>query len=447
MSTRTIVRKCNLYQYKSIIRVLAMAELKRELGLFSTTLYGIGIILGAGIYALIGVGAGLAGNMLWFAFMLSALIAIFTGMSYAELSSRFPKEAAEYIYTKKAFNREMFSFMIGWLLVVGTVIAASTVALGFAGYFVNMFGGEPRLVAGGLIIVMTALNYIGIKVSATFNNFSSIIESAGLIIVIAVVFLFPPAHDIDYLELPDAGFPGILAAISVIFFAYIGFENVANLAEEVKHSREVVPKALLLSLAISTILYMLVSLAAVWEVGWEALSQSSAPITLVVSRILGPYAHLLSVIALFATANTVLIFLIASSRILYGMSHSGSMQGFFSTVGERGTPYFSVVIVGAVAVIAASFGDIKTVAQLSDIAVFIAYFAVNLALIALATSSKKGHFRTPRVAGIPVLAYLGAASAFFMLFQFEPELWALEVIVVLTGVVIYLLHKRVKQPA
>jgi APA family basic amino acid/polyamine antiporter len=417
-------------------------KLKRELGLFSTTLYGIGIILGAGIYALIGVGAGLAGNMLWFAFMLSALIAIFTGMSYAELSSRYPKEAAEYTYTRKAFNREMFSFMVGWLLVVGTVIAASTVALGFAGYFTAMFGGEPRLVAAGLIVVMSFMNYIGIKESAFFNNFSSIIEASGLLIVIAIVFLFPPAHDVDFFELPDAGFPGILAAISVIFFAYIGFENVANLAEEVKHSREVVPKALLYALVISTILYILVSLTAVWEVGWDALSQSSAPITLVVSRVLGPYAHILSVIALFATANTVLIFLIASSRILYGMSHSGSMQKLFSTIGSRGTPYYSVAIVGAVAAIAASYGDIKMVAQLSDLAVFIAYFSVNLALIALASSGHKGHFRSPRIAGIPVLAYIGALSALFMLFFFELELWAMEVVVVAVGASLYLLNKR-----
>lgn len=417
-------------------------KLKREMGLLTTTLYGIGIILGAGIYALIGVGAGLAGNMLWLAFLASAVIAIFTGMSYAELSSRFPKEAAEYTYSRKAFNNELFSFLIGWLLVIGTVIAASTVALGFAGYFSALFGGDIKLIAAGVVLFMTAVNYIGIKVSATFNNFSSVIEATGLLMVILIVFLLPADGAVDFFEMPSAGFGGIMAAISVIFFAYIGFENVANIAEEVKDSRYTVPRALLLALIISTILYILVSLAAVKEVGWEALSESSAPITLVVSRVLGGYSHILTVIALFATGNTVLIFLIASSRILYGMSHGGSLQKFFSTIGSTGTPYYSVAIVGAVAAIAAYAADIKTVAQLSDMAVFIAYIAVNLSLIALPAPASKKYFRTPRIAGIPVLAYLGAMSALVMLVYFELSLWALELAVVVTGIVIFFMNKR-----
>ncbi len=114
-------------------------KLKPELGLFSLTLYGIGVILGAGVYALIGVGAGLAGNMLWLAFLISAVIAMFTGLSYAELSSMFPKEAAEYNYTRKAFSSELFSFTVGWLLAAGTIIAAAAVALGFGGYFFSVF--------------------------------------------------------------------------------------------------------------------------------------------------------------------------------------------------------------------------------------------------------------------------------------------------------------------
>lgn len=419
-------------------------KLKRELDLFSTTLYGIGVILGAGIYALIAVGAGLAGNMLWLSFLVSAVIAVFSGLSYAELSGMFPKEAAEYNYTRKAFRRESLSFLVGWVLSVGTLIAASTVALGFGGYFSALTGIEPKAAALGLIGLMTLLNYAGIRESATFNIVSTLIEMLGLLIVIGAALLVAPQAEVNLLELPPAGIPGIIAAVSVIFFAYIGFENIANLAEEVKDSRNILPKALVLSLALSTILYMLVAVFAVRELGWEALSGSKAPLTLVVSRALGEYADVLSYIALFATSNTVLMFLIVASRILYGMSAGGSIHPAFSRIGARGTPYFSVALVGLAAALIALAADIKTVAQLADLGVFIAYLAVNASLIALSGARIKRSFVSPRILGVPVLAYLGALSALVMLVFFEPLLWIYEGAILLAGAALFVLGRPVK---
>ena len=417
-------------------------KLKRGLGLFSTTLYGIGVILGAGVYALIGVGAGLAGNMLWLAFAISAVIAIFTSLSYAELASMFPKEAAEYNYTKKAFGKESLSFMVGWVLAIGTVIAASTVALGFGGYFHSLTGIDAKVAALGLLALMSVLNYAGIRESAKFNVVATILEMLGLVIVIAAALLSPPEGYVDLLEMPAAGFSGIVAAVSVVFFAYIGFENVANLAEEVKDSRRIVPKALMLSLVISTALYLLVAVAAVHEVGWEALSKSGAPLTLVVSRALGQYSHVLSYIALFATANTALVFLIVPSRILYGMSMGGSLPKAMSEVGSRGTPYISVAAVGLLAAFIAYAADIKTVAQLTDLSVFIAYLAVNLALIALAGSGTRRGFESPRVLGVPLFAYLGAAAALLALLAFDLRLWLMESAVLLAGAALFALKRK-----
>ena len=413
--------------------------LKRELGLLSTTLYGIGIILGAGIYALIGIGAGIAGNMLWFAFIISSIIAIFTGLSYAELSSMFPRAAAEYRYTKRAFNKELFSFVIGWVLVAG-IIAASTVALGFSGYFASLFGGEIPVIAVSLIAVMSVLNYIGIQASARFNNVAAVLEAGGLLIVVAVWLVFPPEMPADLLEMPAGGIASIITAVGIIFFAYIGFENIANLAEEVKDSRKNIPRALILSLVISTILYALVSIAAIEEVGAVALSQSDAPLTTVVSRGLGGYSYLLSYIALFATGNTVLIFLIAASRILYGMSESRSISKFFSTTDSHGTPKYAILFAGIIAAVIALSGDIRVVAQLTDLGVFIAYVAVNASLIALASSKFKRKFTSPRIANIPVLAWIGLLTSLFMLLSFEPELWLLEAAVVSAGLILYKLR-------
>jgi amino acid transporter len=183
------------------------------------------------------------------------------------------------------------------------------------------------------------------------------------------------------------------------------------------------------------------------EVGWEALSESKAPLTLVVSRALGQYAGLLSYIALFATANTVLMFLIVPSRILYGMSSGGSLPAHFSLIGKRGTPYFSVALVGLAAAMMAYLADIKTVAQLTDMGVFIAYVAVNASLIALAGSALKRGFASPRVAGVPVLAWLGVLSAIAMLAFFPPQLWLMEAGILAVGAALFIAGRASRAPA
>ena len=415
--------------------------LKRELGLVSAVLNGLGVILGAGIYSLIAIGAGLAGDMLWLPFLLSALIAVCTALSYAELSSIFPKEAAEYNYTRKAFRMESLSFCVGWVLAIGSVIAAATVALAFGGYFFSLTGVPPAAGALCLICLMSLLNYWGIKESAAFNSFSTLLEVLGLVIVIVIAFMGPQQAGVDLLRMPDAGWAGIMAAVSVVFFAYIGFENIVNLSEEVKDSRRVIPLALVISLGVSTLLYMLVAVAAIHAVGWQALSQSDAPLTLVVAAALGPYSQALSYIALFATANTVLMFLIVSSRILYGMSEGGSLPALFSRTGQRGTPYYPVIIGGILACILALSFDLKTVAQLADLAVFIAYIFVNFALVALAGKKLARGFTSPRFFGVPVLAWLGGLSAIFLMTSIPYLLWGLEALVILCGLALYALGK------
>jgi len=263
------------------------------------------------------------------------------------------------------------------------------------------------------------------------------------LVVIVVLFFSQGNVEIDYFELPSTGFGGVITAVSVIFFAYIGFENVANIAEEVKNSKKIVPKALVLALVISTAFYMLISIIAISEVGWKALSESNAPLTLVVSKVLGPYASILSAIALIATANTVLICLIASSRIFYGMAASGSIPKKFATVGKTGTPEFSVLTVGVFSAVIAYLFDIKTVAQLSDLSIFIAYVSVNASLIVLANRKKSGNtFTSPRIFGIPIFAWLGAITSFFMLAAFQAELWIMEIVIILCGMLLYWYTKK-----
>ncbi|MBS3146213.1 amino acid permease [Candidatus Woesearchaeota archaeon] len=419
-------------------------KLKKELNLFSMTLYGVGIILGAGIYALIGVGAGIAGNMLWFSFILAAFLAIFSGLSYAELSGMFPKEAAEYNYTKKAFNKETLSFIVGWILVIASIIAAATVSLGFAGYFSHIFGGGIKLIAIGLIIILSLINYIGIKSSAKFNNIASLIEVSGLLLVVVIGIFFFNDIDVNFFEMPPGGIPAIITTVALIFFAYIGFEDIVNVSEEVKNAKKVVPKALVYSLIISTVLYILVSTIAIGVVGWEKLASSKAPLTEVVSMKIPQAGVLMSIIALFATSNTVLILLIVGSRVLYGMSKQKTLPKSFAKIGRTGTPYIGVILVALTTIIAASFGNLGFVASLTDLGIFIAYFFVNMSLLKLRYSKTKYKrtFKSPSIGNFPILAVLGAITCVIMFFYFELKVWLVEIGALLVGFLIYKFYNK-----
>ena len=419
-------------------------KLKKELNLFTTTLYGIGIILGAGIYALIGVGAGIAGNMLWLAFILAALLAVFSGLSYAELSGMFPKEAAEYNYTKKAFKKETLSFIVGWILVIASIIAAATVSLGFAGYFSHIFGGDIRIIAITLILILSLINYIGIKNSARFNNIASLIEVAGLLLVVIIGIFFFNDINVDFFEMPIGGFPAIMTTVALIFFAYIGFEDIVNISEEVKNAKKVVPKALIFALIISTVLYILVSVVAIGVVGWEKLASSKAPLTEVVAMKIPQAGILMSIIALFATSNTVLILLIVGSRVLYGMSKQKTLPKSFSKISSSGTPYIGVILVAIATVFASSLGNLGFVASLTDLGIFIAYFFVNISLIKLRYSKikYKRTFKSPSIGNFPILAVLGAITCIIMFFYFELKVWLIEIGALLLGFLIYKFYKK-----
>jgi len=296
-------------------------ELRRKIGLSSLTSYGVGMILGAGIYALIGSAAGVAGNSVWMSFLLGALISSFTGLSYAELSSMIPKAAAEYYYAKEAFRSNLVPFLIGWIIIFTEAVATSTVALGFGGYFNGLFGAPMVLTSLILIILLSLLNFLGIEESSRLNIIFTIIEASGLLLILIIGI--PYLGKVDYFE-ASQGLQGILKASTLIFFAYLGFEDIVNLAEESKNPERNIPKALILSIIMTALLYVLVAVATVSLADWQELGSSTSPLAYAASRSLGQSAFLsMSAIALFATSNTVLILLIVTSRMIYGMAKDG----------------------------------------------------------------------------------------------------------------------------
>ncbi len=409
-------------------------QLKRELGLLEVTLSGVGIILGAGIYALLGKASGLAGNSVWLSFALASLIAIFTGLSYAELSSMYPRASAEYEYTDHAFGKKL-AFIIGWLIILSGVIGASTVALGFGGYFNAFFKVTPVISGIILIIALSGLLLYGIKETARFAMLSTLVETAGLIIIIFIGV--PYLGKVDYFEMPQ-GLTGVFQAAALVFFAYTGFESIVKLSEETKTPEKTIPRGLLIAILVSIILYILVAISAVSVMGWEKLAVSNAPFADIAFAAFGSEAFiLLAIIALFATANTVLLMLLGASRIIYGMADSSTLPGILAKVhSSRRTPWVAITITMLLSLVFVFSGDIVFAANVNNFTLFITFFVINAALIFLRYKEPRiiRPFKVPFSIGkFPLLPFFGLLFSIFMLLQLEWKVLITGILLVVIG--------------
>ena len=419
--------------------------LKRSVGLFGTVAYGVGIILGAGIYVLIGSAAGLAGNSLWLSFVLGALISSFTGLSYAELSTMFPKAAAEYVYVKTAFRNELLAFLTGWLIIFSGIVSMSTVALGFSSYFSAMFSSPIVFTAVVLVLVLSALNFVGIKESSRVNILFTAVEIGGLLLVIILGFgKFGAAN---YFEVPSIS--GVFAAAALMFFAYLGFEDVVNIAEETRDPNRNLPRALLISIVVTTVFYVLVALAVVNLANWEVLGVSEAPLAFAVSTVLGSNGFLiLSGVALFDTANTVLITSIVGSRMIYGMAKDAALPVLLSRVhAKTRTPWMAILCMMLFSIVFVFIGDIELVANMTSLGVFITFALVNLSLIWLRYKKPelKRPFKVPLSIGrFPIMPFLGLMSCLLMVTQFDFWVVLLGLLLIGSGIIFFTIYKKKK---
>jgi len=394
-----------------------LARLKRALSLFQVTVCGVGIILGAGIYALVGLGAGYAGPALWLSFLISGVIAAFTALSYAELSSIFREDAGEYDYVNKTMGKTT-AIITGLIVLFLGIFTAATVSLAFGGYF-NKLLGTPILITGiGLLLAMTLINYMGIKESAIMNLIFTAIEAAGLLIII--VLGIKHLGSVNLLEMPN-GMQGVFQATALIFFAYIGFEAVVKFAEETKNPEKNIPRGVLLSLLFSTIVYVLVAIAAVSIMPWFDLSVSQAPLADVAAVSLGVYAFiLLGVIALFSTANTVLMDLVTVSRMAYGIAVKKALPNFLTKVhGKTKTPHVAIFTVFIITVCLMFIKDLEKVANIADLLLFLVFILVNIAVIVYRYKrpNVKRPFKMPlNIGKFPVLALFGLLTSIMMIY-------------------------------
>ena len=428
-------------------------QLKKCLSLWDIVVYGVGLILGAGIYVLIGAGAGIAGNMLWLSFLIAGLVASFTAMSYSELSSMYPKSAAEFLFVREAFGSKDLAWFVGFFGILIGFSSVATVALGFAQYFTLFLPINTILIAIGLIVFMSGVSFWGIKQSARFNLVATTIEVGGLLLIIVIggyQILTKEIPPVDLLSLPElkegaqTGFYTIVSVGALMFFAYIGFEDIANIAEEAINPQKVLSKAFIYSLTISTIIYILVAIVVVHIVPYNQLASTHQPLSLVMKSLIGRQGSvLITVIALFATANTALVILIVSARMLYGMSKEGSLPLLFSRVHKtRKTPWFSVIVTGIITLLFLSFREIKILASISNIGIFLVFLFVNISNILLRYKKPnlKRPWRTPlNIKSFPLISSLGAISCIAMLIviNHDVEVYGMQIPSLLLGLIVF----------
>lgn len=384
--------------------------LRRRLTLPLLVLYGVGTTVGAGIYVLIGKIAGQAGVYSPWSFVLAAVVMAFTVASYAEMSTRYPFSAGAAAYVKAGFRRRWLSRLTGLVTIGIGLVSSAAVALGSAGY-VSQFVDIPTwVIVIVAVVTIGAVTGWGILQSVLLAGILTVIEVAGLVVIIAAAL----ASDIplaDTLHLPPMEFDA-LASIAfaglLAFFAFIGFEDLANVVEEAKDPRRHIPLAMVLTLVIATVLYVSVAVIAISVAPIDELAASEAPLSLVYQRLVGVSPAVISGIAIIATLNTILAQMTMVSRVIYGMARQGDLPLVLGNVSPHtGTPLLATGLVTAAVIGLALWFPLMGLAESTSLATLGVFALVNLSLLVVRFRGDKvteGHIRVPIV--IPVIGFV-----------------------------------------
>jgi amino acid transporter len=370
--------------------------LKRSLTLPMLFFYGLGTILGAGIYVLVGEVAGAAGMQAPFAFLIAAGIAAFSGLSYAELSSRFPQSAGEAVYVKNGLGRSELAMLVGLLVIMVGIVSSATIVNGFVGYFnsflVSNLGLEVSLPGSLVITCLVAglglLAFWGINESVWAATLFTVIEVFGLLLILWVgrgsIADLPFRWHEMVPSLAGMEWTGVLLGGFLAFYAYIGFEDMVNVAEEVKDASRTLPRAIILVLVVTTLLYMAVALVAVLVVAPTELASTGAPLAMIYQQSTGNEPLIITIIAMFAVINGALIQVIMGSRVMYGMSRQGWLPSVLSSIHPvTRTPHVATLLVTTIILALALWLPLVTLAKITSFITLLIFILINVSLVAI----------------------------------------------------------------
>ncbi|MGC9419528.1 MAG: APC family permease [Rhodovulum sp.] len=391
-----------------------MAEvLKRRIGLGLLTAYGIGVIVGAGIYVLVGAVAGAAGVWAPLAFLLAGLVAAPSALSYAELSTRIPEAAGEAAYVEQGLGLHWLAVGVGLAIVLAGMVSAAAVLRGGTGYLVAVAGlpFTPLLLAlgGGLVLIAV----LGVLESLAFAAVLTVVELLGLGLVLYAGLLAAPSA--DWTRPGPVPLAGLGVAMVLAFYAFIGFEDMVNMAEEVADPARTMPRAILIALAVTTLIYVAVSIVTLRAVPVADLAASDRPLALVWERGTGGSAAFLSLIAGAAALNGVLAQVVMAARVLFGLGRRAPRLSVFHHAHPRfGTPVLATLVVGGAVIAGALALPVATLAGATSVMLLMVFALVNLSLIALKRRAPEAPFRVP--AWVPWAGLVTALAALALSF-------------------------------
>lgn len=379
-----------------------MAELKRAIGPVQLMLYGVGSMLGAGIYGLVGKAAGVMGGAVWMAFLVAMAAALLTGVSYASIASRYPRAGGAAYAAQRAYRSGWLSYVVGLAIVCSGLASIATQSKVVAENLNTLIGldfgftlaGAPAAVmvlAIGFLLLVAGIVYRGITESLWANAICTLVESLGLLLVIAVGMRFWGQADLLDVPASSANPNGALTVSLLLqgsiltFFSFLGFEDMLNVAEEVKRPQRTIPIALIGAMVLASVIYIAVSITAVSVVPWQALAEAPGPLKLVIERAAPWFPAVgFTIITIAAVANTALVNYVMGSRLLYGMARQGLLPAALGRVhGVRQTPHIAVAVLLVIVISLQFAGDIEQLASATVLLLLLVFALVNGALIIL----------------------------------------------------------------
>ena len=430
------------------------SSLKPTLGFWALLVYGVGDILGAGIYAVVGVVAAIAGYSTWISFAVAMAVALLTALSYAELGGRCPRSGGASYFCQEAFRRRDIPLLIGWLVLCSGIVSMAAGSHAFARYLHQIW---PELVhwpvwpfSLAFLILLGTINFSGMQLSSAANFVCTSLELTGLMIVVGAAMAYfagdAAANAPDIAEAVNVSWVAILQGAALAFYSFIGFEDLVNVSEEVKNPRRNVPLAITAALGIAGTIYLIVVIVALAVVTPAELASPTGGLLEVVRRGAPSLPGVLfSVIALFAISNTALLNSIMGSRLLYGMSRQNLLPAWLGTVHRtRRTPVAAILVVMFISIALALAGDLRSLASTTGLMLFAVFTAVHIALIAIKRRDKSGYtgFRVPMF--VPVLGII--ANIGMMPFAQRASMWQAAVILVIGLVILAVQWLRPAQP-
>lgn len=432
--------------------------LRRSLGVWQLTMISVGATLGTGILVVLGTAVPLAGPAVWISFVLAGVAALLSALSYAEMAGAVPTSGSSYSYTYATMG-EGIAWVCGWCLVLEYAVSVAAVAVGASEYVdetLRVFGlqlpaalaappGEGGLVnlpAALLVLLATAILLPGARESAWVNTAMVLVKIA--LLVFFVVVAFSAFRSQNFAPLAPMGAAGVTAAASRLFFSYIGFDAASTAGEEAKNPRRDLPRAIIGSIVLITVLYILVAVAAVGARSWTAFSSTEASLVRIVVDVTGQpvVALVFSVGAVIAIASVVLTVLYGQTRILLSMSRDGLVPKVFGRVSRRtGTPIANTLIIGLVVTIVAALVPLGELADATSIGTLVAFALVNVSVIVL-RRTRPDLERSYRVPLFPVVPVLGALCCVLLAVFLGAGTWIAFGIWMLAGAVLYLAYGR-----